>query len=239
MLLVPYEYSGKKFLLEPYSTKQEKDFLLMGSLGAIGDTGLYNALKVLNLSDELINSLSTEEQVAMLFKYRSISVGEEIPIKLKCPSCNTVSDVSISIEDLIIEPTKSNENIIDKFKEVTDENFNEFIKTDISEMDLDEYYKLFEEAKDCVTKFNFRKPCTCMKCKSTNFINLFKDTSDVSIDNVINYMSEDSLNSIYQAYNDLNFFGKYSKIDIDSMLPFERTIFIGLLNKTREELKNG
>jgi hypothetical protein len=49
-------------------------------------------------------------------------------------------------------------------------------------------------------------------------------------------MSEDSLMSIYQTYNDLTFFGKYTKQDIDTLYPFERTILISLLNKTREDM---
>jgi hypothetical protein len=34
-------------------------------------------------------------------------------------------------------------------------------------------------------------------------------------------------------------FGKYNKRDVDSLYPFERTILIGLINKTREEIKQG
>ena len=49
-------------------------------------------------------------------------------------------------------------------------------------------------------------------------------------------MSEDSAASMYQTYNDFVFHGKYSKLDIDSMYPFERTILISLLNKTIEEM---
>ena len=51
-------------------------------------------------------------------------------------------------------------------------------------------------------------------------------------------MSEDSLMTLYKSYNHLVFFGHYSKQDIDDMLPFERVIFIGLLNKTKEDLSN-
>ena len=43
--------------------------------------------------------------------------------------------------------------------------------------------------------------------------------------------------SIYRTYNDMCMFGNYNKKDIDSLYPFERTILIGLINKTREDMK--
>ncbi len=48
---------------------------------------------------------------------------------------------------------------------------------------------------------------------------------------------ESSLSSLYQYYNNMKFYGKYSIFEIDEMLPFERDIFYGLLSKTIEENK--
>jgi len=49
-------------------------------------------------------------------------------------------------------------------------------------------------------------------------------------------MSEDSLTSIYQTYNEMIFHSHYTKQDIDSLYPFERIILFSLLNKTKEDL---
>jgi hypothetical protein len=48
-------------------------------------------------------------------------------------------------------------------------------------------------------------------------------------------VSENTLFELYQFYNNLKFFGNYSLLEIDSMYPFERPIFMGLLNKTIDE----
>jgi len=48
-------------------------------------------------------------------------------------------------------------------------------------------------------------------------------------------MVESSLQNIYQYYNNMKYFGKYSIFEIDSMLPFEREIYLGMLSKTIDE----
>jgi hypothetical protein len=50
-------------------------------------------------------------------------------------------------------------------------------------------------------------------------------------------MCEASLSHLYQFYNNMKFFGKYSIFEIDSMLPYEREIYFSLLDKTLEEQK--
>jgi len=46
---------------------------------------------------------------------------------------------------------------------------------------------------------------------------------------------ESNLSTLYQYYNNMKFYGHYSIFEIDEMLPFERDIYFGLLNKTIEE----
>ena len=46
---------------------------------------------------------------------------------------------------------------------------------------------------------------------------------------------ESSLMTLYQFYSNMKFFGKFSIFELDEMLPFEREIYLGLLNKTLEE----
>jgi len=51
----------------------------------------------------------------------------------------------------------------------------------------------------------------------------------------VDVICESSLASLYQYYSNMKYFGKYSIFEIDDMLPFERDIYYGLLQKTIEE----
>lgn len=46
---------------------------------------------------------------------------------------------------------------------------------------------------------------------------------------------EASLSNLYQFYSNMKYFGHYTINEIDEMLPFERDIYFGLLQKTIEE----
>lgn len=225
MIKVKYEYSGKSFDLVPYNTAVERELLLLSLLGV--ENPIEAALQTLGVDDEIISSLNDQEKTAMLYKFRIISIGDEIPVKYKCKECDSPNEVGLSIADI----TKDGDNdpeITDLFKPVTEDNLHEFVNVDVDELDLDEFDELLERVKASITKFEFIRKSNCLTCKKPNYI-------DVE-NNVIEYMSEDTIMSLYQTYNDLTYFGKYSKLDIDSLYPFERTILIGLLNKTREEM---
>ena len=226
MITIGYTYSGKHFSLAPYNTNQEKQLLLIELMGV--EDKLNTALRILGQDDETINSLSEQEKIAMVYKYRTISIGDEVSLRYKCVHCETPNEKGIDINDLVTSSNITNENIIDVFKPVTEENIHEFINADIDEMDLDEYETIADEIRNSVTRFNFIRPDDCIKCKKTNYINIENDA--------LKYISEDTIMSLYQIYNDLTFFGKYTKQDIDTLIPFERSILISLLNKTREEL---
>ncbi len=226
MIKVKYEYGGKKFNIVPFTTAQEKELLL---LGTISEPNLDNALEICGIDTNDLN-LSTEEKIAMLYKYREISVGDEIHLKFKCKHCESPNENSLSISNTVISGNVSNEKIKDQFKRLTEENFQDFLNVNIDDLEIDQYEKLYKEAQDSVTRFDFRKPILCQKCGQTNHIRI--DQPEFVVDN----MSEDSLMSIYQTYNDLTFFGKYTKQDVDTLYPFERTILISLLNKTREDM---
>ena len=228
MLKVRYKYADKEFVLQPYSTAQEKDLLL---LEAVGDGDLDIALEICGVLPEVSSSLTVNEKKAMLYKLREISVGSDINIKFTCTKCKAANENDMSIENLITAPAIDNHLVTDVFKELTEDTLSEFIEiSDVNEMELDEFDETMSIVKDSIHKFEFKRPVVCQKCGFTNKINV-EDSAFV-----ISVMSEDSLMSLYQTYNDLTFFGKYTKADIDTMYPFERTIFISLLNKSREDL---
>lgn len=226
MVRLKFEYADKSFTLSPYTTSIEKDLLLMDSFE---NYNLIDALQILGLSEDETKDLTIDEQIGLMLKYRSISVSEELPVKYRCKHCNHPVETTINISENVVYP-KTDLTIRQCFKPVTEENITDFIDVNVDEMDINEFDELIKSVSEAVVRFTFEKESRCIKCGETNIV----DLSDPK--KILEYMSEDSLVSLYQVYNDLSFFGKYTKSDIDSMLPFERSIFIGLLNKTREEL---
>ena len=220
------EYSGKVIELFPYNTLTERDILL-SSMNKEFD--LDKIMNILSSCIKYNGKLSKSEKILILYTLRSISVGEEIPVKFTCKKCKRINEQGINISDLVTSSNIKNKKIVDRFKELTDENFNDFYEG-CDELELDEYEKVFNEAKESVTKFNFIKECKCHSCFEPQLF----DISDPEY--VIENLSEDSLMSIYQTINDLVFFSHYTKDDVDRMFSFERSILISLLNKTREEL---
>ena len=230
MYKYPVEINGKKLLIHPYDTEKEKDLLIMSSFE------IYNIdeiLRVLGLEYSELEKLSENEKKVLLYKFREISVGDEINVKFKCTYCKAPNETSISCTDLIqnnhLDPDIK---ILDA--EVTDDNIKEFLyieQDEIDNLDLDEYEKLLDRIKRNQVKYNFVKKCSCLKCKSENSFYI----GDIKY--IIESLSEDTLMSMYRTYNDMCMFGNYNKRDIDSLYPFERTILIGLINKTREDMK--
>lgn len=229
MLSVQYAYSGKRFTINPYNTAQEKDLLLSST---VGDYSIDGALTICGVQESVINSLTDDEKIAFLYKLREISVGEELQIKFKCNKCSAQNENVLLISNIITDSNITDDRIKDAYKQLTNENIQNFTTVEIDELDLNEYSEIKRIIKESVTKFDFVKPVMCQKCSHKNLIQINKPEF------VIENLSEDSLMTIYQSYNDLVFHGRYTKLDIDSLYPFERLIIISLINKTKNELNN-
>lgn len=222
------KYGGKEITLSPYDSKTEKELLLISSLKEqLEISDLYNILKH-HISD---CALSEDEMYALIYKLRSISVGDSIPIKCKCNKCSKVIDTDIDIDNVIIDGDLSNNNFDCNIKEAFTENVEEYVDFDMSELEINDYEELETFILQNKVKFDFIKKFQCQYCKHINNMNL-KD-----IDFLKENISEDTILTYYKNISDLVFFGHYSKLDIDSMLPFERNIYIGLLNKQLENQK--
>lgn len=225
------EINNKKLLIEPYNTEKEKDLLIMSSFEIYE---IDEVLRVLGVKKKIRKTLSENEKKVLLYKFREISVGDEINIKFRCTECKSPNDTFISCTDLIIKSDYTDNGIKILDKDVTDESIYEFVdnsKEEIDNLDLDLYEELIEKVKRNQVQYNFVKKCNCIKCKKVNNFDIG------SIKFIIESLSEDTLMSIYRSYNDMVMFGNYSKRDIDTMYPFERAIIIGLINKTREDMK--
>ena len=230
MYQYPFQLNSKKILIKPYTTETEKDLLIMSSF-EIYDTD--EILRVLGLEENLIKELTINEKKVLLYKYREISIGDEITMKFKCSHCKQPNEGIIDCKIFI-----ENEEINHKYKQLdeipNDENLHLFVnisKEELENLDLDEYENLLKDVENSQIKYNFTKSCKCIKCKKDNIF----DISNIKY--ILESLSEDTIMSIYRTYNDMCMFGNYNKKDIDSLYPFERTILIGLINKTREDMK--
>jgi len=202
----------------------------------MGEENLDVALRICKVDITVIETLSHYEKLAFLYKLREISVGSELSVSFTCSRCNVGSENTVDIEHIIAEPECPSEHIKDQYTKITNYNLHEYLnesKEYVQELYVMDFEDLLETVESNTVKFDFLRQVICQKCTKTNYINI--ESTKFCID----VMSEDSLVSLYQSYNDLIFFGKYSKLDVDSMYPFERTILTQMLNKTREYLNSG
>lgn len=222
---LPFEIGTKKFLLEPYRTYQEKDILLASSFGANDFDRIFEIIGF-----DYKGHLSDNEKKAILYKYREISLGDEVDVKFKCDKCGQGNVGVLDASNFVI-PSKRNDDDVKKLDiPVQDSTLQRFVDFDVDELDIDEFEELKQRVQDNQISFDFIRKIKCMKCGTEKKFDLS------SLEYIIEIMSDDTLMTLYKSYNFLIYFGHHSKKGIDSMYPFERSIFIGLLNKTKEDL---
>lgn len=223
-----FNIGNKEFIIEPYRTFQEKEILLNTSFE---NFNLDDALEILNFKTEY--KLNNIEKKVILYKFREISLGDEIQVKFVCDKCKKAQEGVLFATDFIIEAKRDDSDIKKLNKKVNDENINEFIDFNADDLEIDKYDELLQRIKDNQIHFNFNKIAKCLYCQEEKIFDISPSKYLIEI------LSDDSLMSLYQTYSYLIFNGYYSKKDIDSMYPFERTIFVGLTNKIKEDLNNG
>ena len=208
----------KKYLdnISFYNTEKEKNALieLLDE-----DTNSLKICKKLGLKPK--NSL---EAVALIFKSREKSVSDIIETITNC-DCGKVNLNNIKIKDLFFKSDDLYLDIpivlINDFEEI------EKLVPDFENLNLDESQKI-EEKFIHNNKIIFN-PITQIVCKGCN------KTINISID-YKKIISKFEIKNIFEQYLDITQFTNMGKKDVDSMLPFEREIFIGLI-QDRENKK--
>jgi hypothetical protein len=105
----------KKIKFTPWTTKNEKDYLIaVESEKNIDDNLLFELLIKPCLEDQYI-VLSNNEQKMLIIEIRKKSLGSTFPMRYVCTKCKQVNDIDVSF-DQIIKFTPDN------FKPVTIEN---------------------------------------------------------------------------------------------------------------------
>lgn len=213
-----------------YTTHQEKELLLLQEFSDDKDENIRQALEILGIDAETIDHMSQPQRIALLYKFREISVGDEIEVKFKCPHCSNAVVGTISISNLVKVPDYD-VSIKDLARAPTSEDdfIQNFLTVDVSEMSISEFEHLYRVASDFQTLYNFLPKTVCPMCRNHVPVDISKPEF------VLRAMSEDSLKSLYNTYELLIHHGKWSKGDIDTLLPFERKVFVSLLMKSLEK----
>jgi len=223
----PRDYLEKKLKTIPrYKTREEREVLLLED-----NESLDTVLKIL-LNIKSLNDLET---LAILIKAREISVSDLLSGMIECPNCKIVNDYNIDLSEVInLDPdflmtTEENEKYpnfpIGLFNNV-DEIINNREQDNIILKDINEIIKIMKRNNQNILNLLHTK--ICRSCK--NEINIPINPKEI--------LSRVSLVGLYDEYSGLTFHGKFSKIDIDDMYPFERELFINLTKKKLESSPN-
>lgn len=240
------KFGNKSIEISQYNTAQEKQLLLLGlvQISDVEFNQLDEALKIIGYSEELISSMKRIEKLIVLMKCREMSVDDFIAMNFPCNNCNNVNPIAPKISQMYHNTKVEEEFKIDKYtiKESFENAYfnkdkissyiyiddNPITEEELDNMDSSLYEEIYETIMTHSMKFNERIDVKC-QCGHEQYIELTDDF-------IVNNMSEDSIRSLYQTYTDLIFFGKYSKQDVDTLVPFERSILVNFVEQAREKI---
>lgn len=228
---VQYGYNNcKSFILDGYNSRQEKEVLLLSLYRDITkDDVLDSILEIFDFKYD-ISELSTLEKKILLLYYRSNCIGDTLDIKFTCPHCKKPNENNGTFTINIKNPTKQSDLIIDRYTIRTPQNTYDFFTDDINDLDYDEFEKLSANLDDYITTFDVKLKVTCQHCRKEVMVPRILET-----DFIVKMLSEYNVSSYYRSYNNLIFFGRWNKFDIDNLYPFERTLFTNLLTESKQE----
>lgn len=197
-----------------YNSFQEKEALL--SILDEDSIDIINTSKILGLSP--VNKLEAE---ALIMKAREISVSESIELTSSCPNCDYINMTSVDIPSMFFKgeiDSKIPEGIYEDLSEVDIEG--------LEDLELDKYNELENKLEsnnknifDNVVEIN------CLSCK-------YKYQTKIE---PLKFISKFSISNLYEQYSDITYYSHMNKSDVDNMYPFEREIFIGLIQKKEDE----
>lgn len=232
--------TGESVKLSPISSQIEKAALEAQAIQEDEDIAFTHICKLYGVPENLPGDL----KLACLLKVREISNGGDCHLKYKCPKCNRITESVIMLEDML------DFSLFDKI-----ERFRDAKLKDLGDLNLDlanienvkmsevfDYFeqkpelKNMEDVKDLTLSLKARFPkfkhtltSRCILCDFENLVNVDRQF-------VVKSLSTHSIAAMYQVYHKLVING-FTKLDVDSMLPFEREIQSGLIDQAVQNLK--
>ena len=225
---IPFKDFGYTIKIEPYTVAQEKELLFLETYYPEFDDDILDAAQdILKVDSKIYSKLSHDEKVILLYKYREVSVDEKFAIQCVCPSCKMPIETEVNITNIVNKAELKSDFVRDlKRLPENEEDFQNNFLINYEDLDIDTYENIYENISKYQTTNNFIRKFKCLSCSHESYINLNSNKM------VISSLSESSIESIYNFYENLIFTGKWSKKDIDSLLPFERVIFSSLYNES-------
>jgi len=205
--------------IDGYCTLQEKDAsieLLNAKNDENTDENIFKICDILGIK----KPSNILEAKAFIFKAREKSVSNIIDVMITC-DCGEINMVQVDISTLFYKDKEKLDNSI-PIKIVQD--FDEISKIypDILDLSLEECTEIENRFKhnnkiifDSIIKSN------CRKCNSLL-------VTDIDYKNII---SKFNIKNIYEQYLDLTQHTNMTKKDVDDMPPFEREIFLNLIQE--------
>lgn len=230
--------SGESVKLSPISSQIEKAALEAQAIQEDEDIAFRHICKLYGVPE----NLSEDLKLACLLKVREISNGGDCHLKYKCPRCKRVTESVIMLEDML------DFSLFDKIERFKDAKLKDLSELDLQDpenikmSDVFDYFeqrpnlKNMEDVKDLALSLKARFPkfkhtmtSRCILCDFENLVNVDRQF-------VIKSLSTHSIAAMYQVYHKLVING-FTKLDVDSMLPFEREIQSGLIDQAVQQLK--
>lgn len=220
------EYNDRRIEITAYKVSKERDLLLISSSDTVDIDVYLRELEANIKSNILIYDLSPEEKLHILYKLRSISVGNILKLKNKC-SCGVNFNSEFDLNMLITVGNIEHSDL----KNTYSQNIEDYFKKDVNSYDLLDYEFLESYIQENQTTFNFKKSVKCPSCET----DLSVDLSDSSIWTLC--FSENDIMGLYQSLVRLSYSARLG-LGVMDLYPFERGIFIDLVNQEIEDLNN-
>lgn len=234
--------SGESVKLSPISSQIEKAALEAQAIQEDEDVAFKHICQLYKIPE----NLSEDLKLACLLKVREISNGGDCLLKYKCPKCKQVTESVIMLEDMLDFSLFVK---IERFRDAKLKDLNELNLQDPESIKMSDVFDYFEQrpelknmqdledVKDLALSLKARFPKFKHTMTSQCILCGFENLVDVNRQFVIKSLSTHSIAAMYQVYHKLVING-FTKLDVDSMLPFEREIQSGLIDQAVQNLKN-
>ena len=233
--------SGESVKLSPISSQIEKAALEVQAIQEDEDVAFKHICQLYKIPE----NLSEDLKLACLLKVREISNGGDCLLKYKCPKCKRVTESVIMLEDML---DFSLFEKIERFRDAKLKDLNELNLQDPESIKMSDVFDYFEQrpelknmqdledVKDLALSLKARFPKFKHTMTSQCILCGFENLVDVNRQFVIKSLSTHSIAAMYQVYHKLVING-FTKLDVDSMLPFEREIQSGLIDQAVQNIK--
>jgi len=219
----------KEYIVHSYLTEDElaiKEFL---AFNEVDDDDLEPFVDELlqKFVEEYDPEMDKIKKIVLLWCIRILTLGDEIEVNFKCKKCGNVQDTTISLANLLRFPEIDSDEVPTKFVdssepiEISDEFYDE--------MDIDDFEFYAKNLYSYYIVYNTKIHFNCYYCNEDHFTNL------MSFKKVLQFMSEDSYETLTEWLHVLVYFGHLTRNDVLKMTPVQRMLEIKYFQETKKK----